>query len=440
MHNPHKSNLMNFQDALSVRCLTLLSRQNFLQITTELYPEYHNNATHAILNYTLGICEFFLGKCQDSLEHLLYARQSGVITENLFDFLVPLCDWLSHDELALEIIAQANELGIKSAYFCHFSGEFYLRQGQWDIGFDYLKQGQIDYIPKLQGKIPEFWGQDLTNQDIVLAANLGFGDSFMASRYLENIYDMPYFNKARAISIRAPQALLRLMQINFKHLKIKEFSDAFGAIHTKNGLEIEHNFIQGLWLIHNFMGSKMNHAVGKAPNWQADEAEIKNWYHELKKLAGGKNILALVCAGRHDGQFGFIHARRVPPIEAWRELKNLHHKYYIIGLQPPPFPPLVKQIYQELFVHDLGNRLGDFATACAILKNCDALISVDSALIHLGASMDLPCYMPNRADSCWRWYPLNQPSYWYPNLNISQQKTRHDWHEAMRNINQSLMN
>ncbi len=387
------------------------------------------------INYYLGIACFFGGKFPEAAFHLNQALHQGVFHDNLFDFFVPCLDWLGYDKECLELIEFAEGHAIKSPYFCHFAGEYFIKHNQWERGFAYLRAGQIDYIPSFKGQIEEFWGQDVTDKRLILACNLGFGDSMMAARYLHDLPNMPHFKGASHISLRTPNNLHRLFQQSFPEYEICKYDDPFGGVERADGtMRLLDNYVQGLWLMHPFCGAGPGFAPGNHHWARVDENEQNIYYQQLKKQAGGKKIIGLVASGRHEGQFSFIHHRRCPPPNAWAQLSNWAKDYYIIGLQPPPLPPSSHEIYHLLGADNWGNQLTDFAQTAAIISLCDWVISIDSAMVHLAGALDKPTIMPNRLDSCWRWLPLGKQNIWYPNLHIINQTSRGEWDEVLQKI------
>lgn len=67
----------------------------------------------------------------------------------------------------------------------------------------------------------------------------------------------------------------------------------------------------------------------------------------------------------------------------------------------------------------LGQVVGDdfsWERTAAIVQQCDLVISVDTAIVHLAALMGVPVWMPSRFMQCWRWLRDRRDSPWYPGL------------------------
>jgi tetratricopeptide (TPR) repeat protein len=84
---------------------------------------------------------------------------------------------------------------------------------------------------------------------------------------------------------------------------------------------------------------------------------------------------------------------------------------------PPPLPGL----------DDPMPAVRDFADTAAIVADLDAVVSVDTAIVHLAGTMAKPVFMLDRYDNCWRWLPGRSDTSWYPAMTIFRQTRPNDW-------------
>lgn len=78
-------------------------------------------------------------------------------------------------------------------------------------------------------------------------------------------------------------------------------------------------------------------------------------------------------------------------------------------------------------LHDPMAEVSDFADTAAIVANLDAVVSVDTSVVHLAGAMGKPVLMLDRYDDCWRWLTGRTDSPWYPGLRIFRQARPGDW-------------
>jgi tetratricopeptide (TPR) repeat protein len=81
----------------------------------------------------------------------------------------------------------------------------------------------------------------------------------------------------------------------------------------------------------------------------------------------------------------------------------------------------------------------DLLDTADIIADLDLVIGVDSALIHLAGGLNIPTWMIDRANHCWRWRPGRQDSDWYPGvLRIFRQETLGDWDPVLARVRAAL--
>jgi hypothetical protein len=87
---------------------------------------------------------------------------------------------------------------------------------------------------------------------------------------------------------------------------------------------------------------------------------------------------------------------------------------------------------------DWTEELNDFADTAGLIEGLDLVITIDSAMAHLAASLGRPVWMMNRFDSEWRWLRRRNDSPWYPSMKIFNQPTFGDWAAVLAEVDQAL--
>ncbi len=85
-------------------------------------------------------------------------------------------------------------------------------------------------------------------------------------------------------------------------------------------------------------------------------------------------------------------------------------------------------------VTDLTAELHDWADTAALIANLDLVISCDTAVAHLAASMGKPTWILSRYVGCWRWMDHRTDSPWYPTARLFHQSTPGDWTGVVREV------
>jgi hypothetical protein len=89
-------------------------------------------------------------------------------------------------------------------------------------------------------------------------------------------------------------------------------------------------------------------------------------------------------------------------------------------------------------VSDHSTALTDFSETAALIDNLDLVISVDTAVAHLAASLNKPVWLLNRYNTCWRWLLERSDSPWYPSMRIFRQPQPGDWNAVIEAAAEAL--
>lgn len=76
----------------------------------------------------------------------------------------------------------------------------------------------------------------------------------------------------------------------------------------------------------------------------------------------------------------------------------------------------------------------DWTDTAAIVAGLDLVITVDTAMAHLAASLGVETWMFARMGGCWRWGASGERTPWYPSMTIIRQKRHGDWHGPVAEV------
>ena len=82
--------------------------------------------------------------------------------------------------------------------------------------------------------------------------------------------------------------------------------------------------------------------------------------------------------------------------------------------------------------HDLGNK--DFYELSFYLKKLDLVVSVDTSIIHLCGTLNIPSILLLSFNSDWRWFDDEIKTVWYPSVRIIKQKKMNNWQFVLDNL------
>ena len=85
-----------------------------------------------------------------------------------------------------------------------------------------------------------------------------------------------------------------------------------------------------------------------------------------------------------------------------------------------------------------AERLADFADTAALLAELDLLVSVDTAVAHLGGALGRPVWLLLQASADFRWLRVREDSPWYPTLRLFRQSEPRRWEPVVARVAAAL--
>jgi tetratricopeptide (TPR) repeat protein len=85
-------------------------------------------------------------------------------------------------------------------------------------------------------------------------------------------------------------------------------------------------------------------------------------------------------------------------------------------------------------VEDVASHIYDFMDTAAALTHLDALISVDTSIVHIAGALGRPVYLMLPENVSWHWLMNRQDSPWYESVQLFRQKQLGDWTPVIEGI------
>ncbi len=90
-------------------------------------------------------------------------------------------------------------------------------------------------------------------------------------------------------------------------------------------------------------------------------------------------------------------------------------------------------------ITDWSSHLTDFAKTATLIDQFDLVISVDTAVAHLSASLNCPTWLLLPWDSDFRWLRHRTDSPWYPEtMRLFRQTSRYDWPGVVSSVHEAF--
>lgn len=288
--------------------------------------------------------------------------------------------------------------------------------------YEYRRQSHIQgliYRPQT----PQWRGEDIRGQRILLLCEQGLGDSLQFIRYASLL-------KARgawiAVRIQAPLKSL------FRQLPdIDCLIDETEPIPATDW----HCHLLSLPLAFN---SGLDDLPARTPYLSAPRTAMERWQKRLADLphprvglvwAGGKRQF-MAEAERLDAKRS-LHLEQLLPLAAIPGIS-------FVSLQKDEAASQLQELEGRWTIHDYANELADFGETAALIEQLDLVISVDTAVAHLAGALGRPVWLLNRWDTDWRWLLERSDSPWYPTLRQFRQPRAGDWDSVIANVAKAL--
>ena len=252
--------------------------------------------------------------------------------------------------------------------------------------------------------MPQWRGQPLAGQSILLHAEQGLGDALQFVRYAPLVTE-----RGGRVVLECQPELARL------------FARIPGVVRViPRGEPLPvcdwHCPLMSLPLA---FGTELSTIPAQIPYLTPDPSAAAKW---AASLPPGLRV-GLMWAGnprRHHPVSHLVDRRRSLDLARFARLA---------GLGPVNWVSLQKgePVVGPLPLMDAMPEVTDFLDTAALVANLDLVIAVDTSVAHLAGALGRPVWLLSRYDACWRWLDGRDDSPWYPGLRLFRQTTYGDW-------------
>ena len=262
---------------------------------------------------------------------------------------------------------------------------------------------------------------DLAGRRILLRHEEGFGDTLQFARYAA-----PLIARGATVTLAVPAPLCRLLA-------------PLAPVLEPGAPLPEHDWHCPFFSLPRVFATTPATIPASVPYLRADPALAAHWAARLGPRDGRLRV-GLVWAGQArpwlDG-FATLDARRSARLADFAPLGAVPG-LRCVSLQAGPKAAQAGAPPPGLDLEDPMAEVADFADTAAIVAQLDAVVSVDTAMVHLAGALGVTVLMLDRLDHCWRWLPGRADSPWYPGMRIFRQTRLGDWRAPMRDVARAL--
>jgi hypothetical protein len=273
-----------------------------------------------------------------------------------------------------------------------------------------------------------WYGQTELPSRLRLVSRGGFGDYFMWQRYL------PYLEAMGVDIVReddpSPGVAYKPLPSQHDHSWLKTRFRAMdvpdGEAHWTDPFAL----FSGLFPVWGYCGHDSGF-LEAAPNPVADLH-----LQRIRTRARGKPCIAVFWSA-NESESGMFGARSLT-LDQMLPLLAMPDIYWVV---------CQRGVQRDLWLASEGAgsatclepRLTWDETA-AVMQGLDALVGIDSALVHLSAGMGKPTFMLLNSAADWRWERMPSSSPWYPSLRLARAPALGNWPAAVAEMQVLLKN
>jgi tetratricopeptide (TPR) repeat protein len=264
-------------------------------------------------------------------------------------------------------------------------------------------------------RVARWGGESLTGKHIVVFDEQGFGDCIMFARFLARLSE-----RARKVTYACYDELYPLFA-SHKSFDAIEVTRLLGSDESFKSCD----FYAKLMDLPRFLGIS---DVDLASN--ADYLANTERPKLPTTKEGWMPRIGLCWEANLTTTFG---KNKSIPLELISP-QLMKHKFEWISLQKGFFSDL-----SDSSLNIRARRLDSFSDTADVIQNLDLVISVDTSVAHLSASMGKPTWILSQKLRDWRWYqPARGVPLWYPAVKVIDQTNQGDWSSVLDQLDELL--
>lgn len=302
----------------------------------------------------------------------------------------------------------------------HFNlGVVMLLEGDYLEGFrEYEHRWGIGQFRRQKAFPQPVWdGAELKGRRVLLHSEQGAGDTIQFVRYAG-------FVKARGgrVILLAPTPLCRLLSW-LANCEIAALDSA-----------LPHFEVQCPLLSLPRLAATDQHSIPPPAQFAVPFEMKQKWRKIVGKKGPGETRVGIVWAGSESNLNDRNRSFACRLIEPLLEIPQVH--WFSLQVGPPAAQLAEPGIGSK--VRDLAPELTDYAETAAAISQLDLVITADTSVAHLAASLGVTVWtlIPFAPD--WRWLLERNDSPWYPSMRLFRQRVAGDWESVMYAVADAL--
>lgn len=296
-----------------------------------------------------------------------------------------------------------------------------LAKGHYIEGWrDYEYRWQTARFRKLQRDwpVPMWDGSDLTGKRILVHAEQGLGDTLQFCRYLSMLHDF-----GAQVIFECADSLRLLI----------ETMPGVDAVMVPGAPLPKIDCHAPLLSLPGLFGTTVESVPADVPYLAVPDGRAEKWRKIAAKWPESRKI-GIAWRGSPDHPRDAV---RSPGLAAFMALAALD-TVALVSLQKEGGMAELASVMGAEKIIDPSDQIGDFADTAALMTTLDAVVSCDSAPLHLAGALGITAFaaLPHVAE--WRWGQAGDATPWYPGMTLVRQPQFGDWAGVFAQVNALL--
>lgn len=266
-------------------------------------------------------------------------------------------------------------------------------------------------------RVPEWRGGDPRGKHLLVHAEQGFGDALQFCRYIPILAA-----QGARITVECADALAPL------------FVSLPGVVRMiRPGTSIPPvDAHVSMMSLPGCLGTDADSIPADAPYVTVPQKSARMWAPRAADWPKGKRI-GIAWRGSPSHARDKVRSPGLAPFLALLELKGV----VLVSLQKDGGAEEIAATPGTASIIDPTPGIEDFADTAAVMSHLDAVVSCDSAPLHLAGALGIPsvAVLPHVAE--WRWGRADT-SPWYPGMSLVRQPSFGDWDGAFARVREIL--
>jgi len=381
---------------------------NYLELRDEknsdIFYEKAENIDQNIIYFLYNKVEYLIQKNQidDAIEILKNNKNKDL---KFFIKLIRIYSLIGEREKAQNLFDELKKIETNDPEYFQFLGMRFLFQGNFEIGWKYYEHRNTK-LKNIFNTIAEWNGEDIHQKSIIVYNEQGLGDSIQFSKFI-----IPLLKLTNNVTFLVQKNIIDIFKKDIPNLKV---------VSKENFHDNKFDFKISLGsLLKFFYKEKID-----------ENFLINNNLFDLPFILNKDKLnVGIAWSGSFNGP---NEPYRSIPLKALNRIFSLDVNFYC--LQKEIWERDLIQ-FEKTNITNLGEySLGDMV---AIIQKLDLVISSDTSILHLAASLNKETWGLLNLYPDWRWGAFNK-IHPYKSLKLFQQKAFNKWDDVELEIYKNL--